>query len=81
MFFFFQIFKLGNTFENIYQKKSNKIDFCKKNHFFGIFWHFLVNIFKNIFENFDQKRLFFAQNHFSDIFGTFWSIKFQNNIA
>ena len=35
--FFFQIFELGNTFDNLI-KKVKKHDFLPKNHFFGIFW-------------------------------------------
>ena len=43
----FQIFELSNNFKN-FDQKSEKHDFLPKNHFFGIFWHFLVKIFKNI---------------------------------
>ena len=43
--FFFQNCELGNIFENFDQKSDF---FCQKNHFFGIYWHFMVKIFKNV---------------------------------
>ena len=42
--YFFQVFELGNIFENCDQKVP-KNDFLAKNH---DFWLFLVKIFKNI---------------------------------
>ena len=41
---FFQIFELGDIFENIVQKSQKTWFFAKK----SLFWHFLVTIFKNI---------------------------------
>ena len=43
--FFFKFLNKA-IFLKILPKKVKKHDFLPKNHFFGIFWHFLVTIFK-----------------------------------
>ena len=39
---FFQIFKLGNIFENFDQKGKKSNFFANKSLFFSIFWYFLA---------------------------------------
>ena len=69
--FFFKFLNLKKQYFWNFDQKVKKHDFLPKNHFFGIFWHFLVKIFKNIAYNSKIWKNLFLEKYLNMIFKQF----------